>query len=63
MHSEICPVCLGCGKYSAPESIEDRYKTTAPYQLPHPCHGCSGYGWVTVRDTGDPPTDKMGVPG
>lgn len=33
-HAEICPVCKGHGRIT----------------MQMQCHGCDGYGWVTVED-------------
>lgn len=45
-HAERCPVCGGSG-------ILDSYclnYTTCIVEGQKSCHGCGGFGWVTVRD-------------
>jgi len=54
MHAEKCTVCLGSGKYCEPDGDYNKGMTTAPVNLPRPCHGCGGYGWITVKDQNDP---------
>lgn len=41
-HVEICPICKGKG------TIQDNVNITAI--ITRTCHGCNGYGWVTVKD-------------
>jgi DnaJ-class molecular chaperone len=40
-HSEICPICSGNGKIADTETSAIILKT---------CHGCGGFGWITVED-------------
>lgn len=42
-HAEVCPVCSGTGK-----KIQTSLTTTSAAPIFDNCHGCSGYGWVTV---------------
>jgi DnaJ-class molecular chaperone len=44
-HAEICPVCGGRGKVMSPVNS---WTTAVSYE--QTCHGCSGCGWVTVKD-------------
>lgn len=39
--AEICPVCLGSGRYK-------RYQEGFTIPIETPCHGCGGKGWVEV---------------
>ncbi|MEA2053494.1 MAG: hypothetical protein U9O96_00015 [Candidatus Thermoplasmatota archaeon] len=50
MKAVLCPVCNGTGKIPDPDSTVGE-KT---------CHGCHGYGWVTVP--GDYPMPVIGYP-
>jgi len=45
--AQICPVCMGKGKYG-PRGIIAIGKDQG-YEEPD-CHGCGGKGWVTVPD-------------
>lgn len=45
-HAERCPLCGGSGQIVA-------YSGSAMESIPMECNGCSGTGWVTVRDLKD----------
>lgn len=51
MHSEICPVCNGTGKYRKPADPSDT-NAMNPEEI---CNGCSGLGWIQVADEMDEP--------
>lgn len=46
-HSEICPICKGCGIY---KEYYDYVNTTGAFSQ-RTCHGCNGKGWITVPDS------------
>lgn len=41
MKAVLCPVCNGRG------TIPTKYGSSTQEEL---CHGCAGYGWVTVPE-------------
>jgi len=43
--AQICPVCLGKGKV-----IEKQGEYSTRSDQYNICHGCLGYGWVTVQN-------------
>ena len=45
--AQICPVCMGRGKYGpiAIIALSENKSDEEPN-----CHGCGGTGWVTVPD-------------
>jgi hypothetical protein len=48
-HSEICPVCKGCGEL--PNLLKVPNPLTEPkVGIRIRCHGCNGKGWVEVGD-------------
>jgi len=49
MHAKICPVCKGSGTIPLSGSA-----SVIPYNTT--CHGCGGFGWVTVKDIIDEET-------
>jgi DnaJ-class molecular chaperone len=48
-HAEVCPICHGTGKITK-NFDGNGYIPTGQETITQFCHGCSGKGWVTVRD-------------
>jgi|WetSurMetagenome_2_1015567.scaffolds.fasta_scaffold02220_9 hypothetical protein len=46
-HAEKCPICNGSGVLPLLVSND----STNAHPQTKVCHGCSGYGWITVQDT------------
>lgn len=51
VHTELCPVCHGTGKYTEWHFARGQSTGCFDYSFTRTCHGCGGKGWVVVTTT------------
>jgi len=51
-HAETCPICYGSGKFLPRDRYQYFVDNPKAIKMPEPvvCHGCSGRGWVEIKD-------------